>query len=155
MIVLGWRENGNAHGYDIAMVLLQDHNEGWNVVRRERQPLLAEDRGEDAITDRPHTGDDMVRAFRFARGRVDGKPATLLFVATRDLEGTIPEASRVMFEVYRLDHQMEVGTTPDHFVAIQQDRSSERYCNADMALFRHFGLALRTSYAGSHTSDGC
>ncbi len=158
IVVLGWRDNGNAHGYDLALVLLQGGRcSPWNVVRREGAGRQGDrdDPGGDAITDSPHTGEDAVRAFRFAQGRVDGKPATLLLVATRDQEGAIPDPSRVTFDVYRLEHGPDVGTTPDHFTPILRDRSPGAYCNADMALSRRFGLPLRASYAGFRTADGC
>lgn len=156
MIVLGWRENGNAHGYDLALVLLSSGvSSPWNVAKIEAPDTDAGAKWQDGVTNSPHTGEDMVRAFRFARGRVDGHPATLLLIATRDDAATIPEASKVTFQIYRLEHKPDVGTTPDHFALVQQDRSSEAFCNAEMALSKHFGLALRTSYVGPRTATGC
>lgn len=156
LVVLGWRDNGNAHGYDLALVLLQAGRGGpWNVVRVEGRDGDRSDRWSDGVTSAPHTGDDAVRTFRFARGRVDGEPATLLLVAARDQEGAIPDPSRVTFDVYRLEHAPDVGTTPDHFTPFLRDRPPGLYCNADMALSRRFGLPLRASYAGPKTADGC
>jgi hypothetical protein len=152
LVVLGWRDNGNAHGYDLALVLLRGgRGAPWNVVHTD--PALDDNtnNGLDAITDIPHTGDDMVRAFRLARGNVDGKPATLLLMATRDPGDGIPAPSHVSFDVWRLEHAPDVGTTPDHFAPILHDRSRGPFCNADMALSRRFGLALRASYAGKKT----
>jgi hypothetical protein len=153
MVVLGWRENGNAHSYDLGLVLIPGGNGGpWNVVLIES---MGDNKRSDVITDVPHTGDDMVKAFRFARGKVNGKPATLLLTATRDQELSIPEPSRVTFDVYRLEHEPDVGTTPDHFSLIVRDRSEGNFCNADMALSRRFNLPLRLSYQGARTPDGC
>jgi hypothetical protein len=155
LIILAWRDNGNAHGYDVALVLTQGGRGGpWNVVRR--NGLAGQtDQGSDEITDEPHTGEDMVKAFRFARGRVDGDSATLLLTATRDTAESIPSPSRVIFDVYRLDSAPDVGTTPDHFTPILHDRSASSYCNADLALSQRFGIPLRTSYRGSRARDGC
>jgi hypothetical protein len=99
LVVLGWRDNGNAHGYDIALVLLQKGaRSGWNVVRVEPTPDDQTSTGADVITDSPHAGDDMAKAFRLSRGKMDGRPATLLLVATRDQGAApIPNPSRVTF----------------------------------------------------------
>ena len=97
----------------------------------------------------------MVRAFRFVRGQVDGRPAILLLIATRDQGESLPEPSKVTYQVFRLVHAPDVGTTPDHFALVQQDRSSAPFCNADMALTKRFALALRTSYSGPKTTNGC
>lgn len=152
LIVLGWRDNGNAHGYDLALVLLQDKAGPYSVVRVDRP-----DAGvwSDGITDDPHTGEDMVSSFRFARGHVDGRPATLLLVATRDPGASIPDPTRVRLDVYVLAHEPDVGTTPDHFRLLTSDRSDEAYCNADRALSRRFDLPLRAGYSGARTANGC
>ena len=154
LIVLGWRDNGNAHGYDLALVLLQDkEGASFNVVKVEGAP--GESQGGDVVTDEPHVGEDVVRSFRFARGRLDGHRATLLLVASRDPGASIPDPSRVTYAIYALVHEPDVGTTPDHFKLVAKDRSDEPYCNADMALSRRFNLPLRPSYAGAKTANGC
>jgi hypothetical protein len=156
-VVLGWRENGNAHGYDIALVLLPDgERDQWSVVRIEAALGDQNGAGADVITDSPHTGEDMVKAFRLARGKVGRKAATLLLVATRD-QGNAPIAdpSQVTFYAYHLEHGPEVGTTPDHFSLILRDRSAGTFCNADMALSQRFGVPLPASYEGAQTPDGC
>lgn len=156
MIVLGWRDNGNAHGYDIALVLLSSGpGGGWDVAKVDLPDKDPWADWQDGIRDDPHTGDDLVRAFRFVRGRVDGRPATLLLIASRDLAESIPDPSKVTFQVFRLVHEPDVGTTPDHFALVQQDRSSSSFCNADMALTKRFALALRGSYVGPNTENGC
>lgn len=154
LVVLGWRDNGNAHSYDLVMVLLQAGKGGpWTVVRFEAPRGRAAAQGSDTLRDDPHTGDDVVRAFRFARGTVDGKPATLLLTATR--QSAVPEPSPVEFQVLRLEHAPEIGTTPDHFTPILVDRPSDLFCNADLALSRRFGLPLRPGYSGAKTPNGC
>lgn len=158
LIVLAWRDNGNAHGYDLALVMLEPMpGAGWNVVAIAPMDQDA-GRVEDTLRDAPHTGDDVVRSFRFARGKVDGEAATLLFVATRDLDvgAGIPGPSLVTFEVYRLArNDGDVGMTRDFFDPIQRTHSPTRFCNAEMALSRVFGLPLRRGYAGPQTADGC
>jgi hypothetical protein len=64
MITLGWRDNGNAHGYDLFVVMLPVSASGhdWNVVG-----VADEHEFSDAIRDAPHTGDDMTRSIRRAR----------------------------------------------------------------------------------------
>ncbi|MFI4997993.1 MAG: hypothetical protein ACHQAQ_19690 [Hyphomicrobiales bacterium] len=158
LITLGWRDNGNAHGYDLYLVMLPTKPKGndWNVVGI--FPSGFESRLEDTIRDDPHMGEDVVRSVRFARGKLDGKPAALLVVATRetDIEVGIPGPSFTSFEVYRLTHSdAGMGTTADYFERVLQSRSTTKFCNAEMALFKRFGLALPAGYAGPRTEDGC
>lgn len=158
IVILAWRDNGNAHGYDLALVMIEPRQgAGWNVVAIAPMDQEAS-RVEDVLRDTPHTGDDAVRSFRFARGKVDGEAATLLFIATRDVEAgaSIPDPSFVTFEVYRLaQNDGDVGLTRDFFDPIRRTRSSIRFCHAEMALFQAFGLLLRQGYNGAQTPDGC
>jgi len=157
IIVLGSRSNGNAHGYELALVLISDgHGPASDIVHIDMNPAVPNDEGSDSVTNEPHTGEDVVRAFRFARGRVDSKPATLLLIATRDLGQSIPAPSLVTWDAYSLEHTADaIGTTPDHFTPILHDRSASPYCNADMALARRFGMPLPALYEGSMTLSGC
>jgi len=156
LIVLGWRDNGNAHGYDLYLVLMPASaaKPEWNVVGVDPG---GNGRFQDIVTDDPHLGEDAVRSIRFARAKVDGRPATVLFVATRDT-GTapIPDPAPVTFEVYRLAHNDgEVGYTVDYFTKIQEIKSTGKYCNAEMALRQQFGIPLTASYNGPQTAEGC
>jgi hypothetical protein len=158
LIVLGWRDNGNAHGYDLYVVMLptKPGASDWNIVgifpKGYDTPI------EDMIRDDPHLGDDVVRAVRFARGTLEGKPATLLLTATReiDVDVGIPGPSFTSFDVYRLTpSDGGSGSTADFFERVSHVRSPTKFCNAQMALFKAFGLALPASYAGPKTADGC
>jgi hypothetical protein len=158
LITLGWRDNGNAHGYDLYLVMLPTKPGAgdWNVVGI--FPAGFESRIEDTIRDDPHVGEDVVRSVRFAHGRFDGKPETLLITATRDIDIAvgIPGPSYVAFAVYRLARSDGGGgSTQDYFERLSLSRSSTKFCNAEMALFKRFGLALPMSYAGAKTEDGC
>lgn len=158
LIVLGWRDNGNAHGYDLHVVMLptKPGASDWNVVGIFPKGFDAPI--EDTIRDDPHLGEDVVSAVRFARGTLDGKPATLLVTATRELDADvgIPGPSLTSFDVYRLTRSDGgIGSTADFFERVSHVRSTTKFCNAQMALFNRFGLALPASYAGPKTADGC
>jgi hypothetical protein len=156
-ISLGWRENGDAHGYHVMFILASPAADApWNVVEIERPGREAG--MSDIVIDNPHTGDDIVRSFRLARGKIDGDAATLLLIATRGLdpEGGIPAPSQVTYEVFRLTHAVDqVGTPPDYFHLVQTIKSPTKFCNADMALVRQFGLPMPKGYEGPQTADGC
>lgn len=157
IVTLGWRENGNAHAYDLYLVLMPGRGgAGWNVVGFDN--LTASGGGfEDTIRDAPHTGEDVVRSVRFVRGRVDGEPATFAFVANRDIdpEEGIPGPAFVDFTVYRLVPGESSGTTADMFQPVETLRSTTRFCHAEKALLRQFGIPLTKGYAGPDTADGC
>ena len=151
-ILLGWRDNGNAHGYDLFVVTLPSRPGGndTQIVGVDADGGFA-----DSVSDRPHAGEDMVRAVRFARGRVDGQPATLLLTATRAITGTYYDPAPVDFVAYRLRRaEGGPGTTPDYFASIAKFRSPTPYCNAEIALATAFNLPLRAGYEGAKGRDG-
>lgn len=161
-ILLGWRDNGNAHGYDLFVVTMPSRLGG-----KDTQVVGIDEGGtggrfNDVIRDQPHTGEDIVRFVRFARGMVNGKPSTLLLTATRDIAGAYPEPAFVDFVAYQLERSDGApGATVDYFAPIARFRSEGRYCNAEMALSAAFSLPLRTGYQGPKqpngqpTPDGC
>ncbi len=155
VVFVGWRDNGNAHGYNVVLVTLPDRESGELEVVRVEPGDDAEAEAADVITDFPHTFEDVVKAFRFARGTVDGKHATLLLVAVRNWKDAIPEPATVTFSVYQLQNAPDAGTTPDHFSLIRREQSDRLSCNADMALSRRFEIPLPDEYRGSAAVDGC
>ena len=103
--------------------------------------------GGNSISDEPLHDYDMQRSVRFALGRVDGKPATLLLLATR---GAGEGATTTTYQVFRLE-QMAGGLG---FALVTQRTLPRPFCNADMALSVASGLPLRISYRGPLTQDG-
>ncbi len=154
-IILGWRDNGNAWGENIAFVLVPGEYKEHPTEVVKFNGLLVNDIGTDFVADSPHMGDDAVVAFRFARGKVNGVPYTLLLKAERNLTATVPAPSPVTFTVYRLELNPDVGTTPYHFSPVIHDRSRGWFCNAEMALSKRFGISLAAGYEGPPTSNGC
>lgn len=156
-IVLAWRDNGNAHGFDLFLVMLPGRvgAQDWNVVGVD--PGEPGQRFQDVIVDQPHLGENMVRSVRFARGRLDGQAATFLFAATREIgdEG-YGAPSATVFEVFRLiPNTQGPGVTRDHFERLGRWRSTTRSCNAEIALADEIGFAARRQRDWPNTPDGC
>jgi hypothetical protein len=156
IVTLGWRENGNAHGYDLYLVLMAGNSGVPEVVGFD---TLIRDGGgfEDTIRDDPHTGEDVVRSVRFVRGKIDSQPGTFVFVAQRgfDPEEGIPGPSLVDYTVFKLVPGEEVGTTSDMFQPVETVQSATKFCHAEKALLKQYGLPLTRSYGGPDTADGC
>jgi hypothetical protein len=157
-IVLSRRENGNAHGYDVMLVTI-DHAMGEHI---EPVPDLVEVEATD------HPWDDLIRvdtfdgentlsAVRIVHASISGAPATLLIKARRAV-GKAPaltDAMPVELSVYQLDGPREdVGRTPDAFLLIGNATTSQRYCNADVALSKEMGVPLPDGDF-EETPDGC
>ena len=154
-ILKAWRDNGNAHGYNLFVVTLPDDrfNSAWNIVGTQQgsEPLL------DTVRDDPHTVEDVVRSVRFAHGRIDGRVATLMLVATR--EGSVgdglPAPAPVTYQVFELARVADCCGTPDVFRLVATEHSDRPYCNADRAVSQRFGIAPPAEYQGSDKPDGC
>ncbi|MBB5708865.1 hypothetical protein [Sphingomonas xinjiangensis] len=140
-ISLDWRENGNAWAYDIFMVRVGGS--------------IATIGDKDFITDQPHTGEDAIRAVRFARGKHAGKSTTFALVADRKIEEAVPDPAATTITIYALVANEDGIGTPYHFVQAKQLHSKRRYCNAHMALFTELRLPLPKSYDGLSSPDGC
>ena len=147
VIIKTWRTNGNAHGYNLFLVMVEGKVVG-----------VSTDHGfDDVIKDDPHTIEDAIRSIRFARGNVGSQKAVLLITATRDIK---PDASpadpaTVVFDIYQLAANGNLGTTGDFFERISESHSDKKYCNSDLALSQKFGFPLPDPYEGQNQVDGC
>jgi hypothetical protein len=153
-IVEAWRDNGNAHGYSVFMVLLPSTDEPHQL------QVVGIDDGKavrEFAADNPHTGEDVLASLVFARARLDGKPATVLIEAVRDFPATaIPDPSPATITVYALRRFAGgVGSTPDDFEPAFKLRTTRAYCHTEMALHQELGLPLSRAYGGSAKPDGC
>ena len=153
-IILAWRDNGNAWGYDLYTVLLPGPNGTWQVAGIERpsqDPYF-----NDTIRDSPHTGEDVIRAVRFARGTVAGRPAILLLEASRAWKDTPYNPAPTTYDAYVLQENEDgVGRTPYYFRQILHRPLPTQYCHAEKALAAASGLPLRPGYEGKDTPNGC
>jgi hypothetical protein len=140
-ISLDWRENGNAWGYGIYMV-----RAGGSI---------ATVGDEDRLTARPHTGEDVITAVRFARGPYKGRTTTFALVADRNIVESVPDPAATTIKIYALQRNDEPLGTPYQFVKVNELRAKRHYCNADMALKTELGLPLPRDYSGPRTLDGC
>lgn len=137
-IIDAWRDNLNAHAYHLYLVTTDA-----GVVSFETGPGSSS-KVTDIITDEPHTGEDTVKAVRFARGRVNGQAATLVLTATRQWKQSLSDPAPVDYAVFQLSHRDECCGTPDFFRQIHAETSKESYVNADDAMTRRFGLGEQT-----------
>lgn len=157
-IVLSRRENGNAHGYDLLLVTIdQEMGEHIKPVPDLVEVEAKDHRWNDTIQVETFDGENKLSAVRFVHARVSGTPATLLLEARR-VVGQAPsltEAMPVELNVWRLDGPSEdIGRTPDAFLLIGNTTTSRRYCNADVALSKEMGVPLPDGDF-EDTADGC
>lgn len=140
-ITLNWRDNGNAWGYDAFTVTVRSQ--------------IATIEGRDQITDQPHTGEDMIRSVRFARGKSEGRSTLFVLVANRDIVDSAPAPAKTTIKVYALARNHDAAGAQYEFRPIRSMTASRSYCNADMALKTELGFSLAHSYNGPMTVDGC
>lgn len=128
----------------------------WSVVRTiglRRPDGSSQDLPADLVEDYPHTGEDQVSSVRFARGRVDGQPATLMIRAERDAALPIPDPSRVTVDVYRLVISQDFGEAL--FQPVSRTRSKACFDNSDAALKVMMGLPTPKGFEGDAQAKPC
>ncbi len=150
-IVQAWRGNGNAHGYDVFMVMMPggETDSDWNVVGFDTGREFR-----DSIRDDPHTGEDMNGSVYFGNALLNGKREAVVLTATQQIRGSYGEPAFTRFEIYKLVREDGFGTT-DQFELVDTILSKTKTCNADLAFSRQFHVALPKSYAGPNAKDGC
>ena len=151
LIVTGWRDNGNAHGFNVFMVLVPAAlgTGGYDVV------TFADAHDATSIADDPHTDEDYVRSVRFGRGTLNGRRETLAFVATRRIAGPYPDPARTLIQVLALRTRDEPIGPLMFFAEQARFETGRRYCNAEVALRVELGVPARPEAIGFDTPDGC
>ncbi|MBN3789621.1 hypothetical protein [Burkholderia sp. Ac-20353] len=153
MIVRAWRENFNAHGFDVVSIFVRDgmgnRGQSWSVV-----PIF-----------RPHNGDDHEELHVMAGGGADcqlhdfrllvnanGEPAQLI-LANRDAGTSYASAANVRFDYYVLAENTDgsPGHPPLYFEWKKSASARKQYCDVNRAFDRE--LHLGTS-SGSDTDSG-
>lgn len=140
-ITLDWKDNGNAWGYDIFSVRV-----GGSIATVEEA---------DRFTDSPHTGDDMIKSVRFARGVYGSHKTTFALVAERNVIESVPAPARTNIKIYVLLRNKAPLGTPYEFVRVREFYPKRHYCNADMALKTELNFPLARTYSGTAAKDGC
>ena len=125
MVVVGRRDNGNAHGIDIASLYLRVHQQWLSVVRFDAP---------DDEHDQLHASggaDCVLQDFRLIRR---GAHRSLgLVVAERDFGDGFVDRQPVRFRVYRLTHGDDVGRPTWFFEQTGAFTSVGRYCDVGPA----------------------
>lgn len=160
-IVMAWRDNGNAHGHYVYLVLLP-LPEG-QVSLDKQTGVVAFDGGrgsslEDVAGASPFDGERVLQTVRFARGQWGGAPATLMLRADlgRSSSGVLADHAPADISIYKLDRSPDgVGAPPDVFRLVARFRPPGRFCNADLALATALRLPLPANYAGPPRPGGC
>ena len=157
-IVQAWRDNGNAHGHAVYLVVMAHRGCGYG----DTACVVAIDDGHGPLQDTaeasPFDGERVLETVRFARATVNGAPATVMIRA--DLgeakSGVLADHAPAAVSVYVLQSPgVDVGTTPDVFKLAFKVKAVGAFCNADMALHQTLGLPLPADYAGGKGPGGC
>jgi hypothetical protein len=146
-IVLRWQDEGKGRGHDRFSVFVTGDGDANESVKFWPETTFVDDDG--AITDVPGHDYDMVRSVRLASANVHGEDTTVILVADRGDNPTMPSKTKV--EIFRL-LKVDLWYV---FTTIQRLTLPVPYCNADLALSAATGLPLRESYKGPRTANGC
>lgn len=97
--------------------------------------------------DRKDEGDNVVDSVRFFNGRLDAEVASIVFIASRNIDdpknSTMADATTVTITVYELmSPSPDAATDVPYFQPISQFKTRRFYCDADAALWKELGVTL-------------
>ncbi len=149
LVTLGWRDLGNGVGYRVYSVMIPNSNplRGWDIVPVE--PAASEAQGHEAL--------EVSGSVRFARGWLDGAPATLLITARRDPAASSDPSTpvKMMLDTYRLVTARSGDGAETAFEPVTSALSRHEFCSPDLAIAREFDIAVPSTYTGHNQTDGC
>ncbi|RKP44584.1 hypothetical protein D7S89_22160 [Trinickia fusca] len=143
MVVRAWRENFNAHGFDVISMFVKETsgsgNGSWNIV-----PIFDREAGNPERLNFVAGGgaDCQLRDFRLLTS-AEGK-STQLVTATRDAGASFADPANVRFDYYELtENSDEVPGWPKLYFKWQKSvMAREQYCDVNIALDRELRLGL-------------
>jgi hypothetical protein len=135
MIVRAWRENFNAHGFDVVSIFVRDgvgnRAQSWSIV-----PIF-----------HPHNGDDHEQLHVMAGGGADCRLHEHLILANRDAGTSYAAAANVRFDYYVLAENTD--GSPGHpklYFEWQKSASArQQYCDVNRAFDRELHLGTSSS----------
>jgi len=137
-IMLGYRPNFNAHGFNVATFYIFGESDGnnskWNIV-----PLI-EDDGEKFELFKSGGADCVLHDFRLLKG---SKPNdAMLIVADRELTQSYADSDTVTFSVYSLKVNLDglPGSPMYYFTKDSEIRAQQKYCDVGEAFKQELGL---------------
>jgi len=159
VITMAWRDNGNAHGFDVFTVMVHEAvmppGEEWTFAS-----FFDGDDETLAETDAPHTTEDYVRSVRFARATMGKWKGFLALVAKRNTDENvgIGDPTTVTVTVFKLTQRPEdapIGRPRRYFERVATWNTERRFCNSETALAVELKLPLPTEWPGNKLPDGC
>ncbi|MDD5543021.1 MAG: hypothetical protein PHX83_07575 [Acidobacteriia bacterium] len=145
LIFIAWRENYNAHGFDIITFYLQvksDHDiqpkEEWYLV-----PFFDEGGVPDKTSLKTEMGADCILSdIRVIRPVSPKKGPVTIVVGIRDLGESYADEASIKFLVYELRYTKEgiPGKPPYYFQQSKTIPGQEKYCDINNAFQRELGL---------------
>ncbi len=146
-VVIGHRENSNAHSFDVVTFYLTngEHSEGLNIVG-------VWDKDKEELTENVSGGADcLLHDFRLLRS--DRGAVPMLVVADRPLLTSYTDNAPVLFKFYALKQKTDglPGGPAYWFDLVETNTSKAEYCDVGVALSRELGLG---DYRTSPRPDG-
>ena len=158
MIVSGWH-NGSpgADGRSQDYLVVLKTRQGEEIVGAEPVASLVSDArfGGELLSAAPHTGEDWKRTVRFARGRVNGAPATLMILAERDMRKAKDAYTAEPVQITYFELRRDRDADQDQFASLGGRVSARCYVDANLALKDEIELPLPADYEGPPSSAPC
>ncbi len=143
LVWLAWRDNGNAHGFDVFTFYVSNATHYYDGRPWLLVPIY--DSGSKHEQEAYYTSmgaDCLLADLRLLRSVTDPKASLTLITAQRDFGENYASAMPVTFVAYRLvSDSQAVGRPPFYFRVERSVRSRRTYCDVNEAFEHELGLA--------------
>jgi hypothetical protein len=139
LVVIGHRENFNAHSFEVASFYISVQTEGGGAKQWDIVPLMDKNKEKFEITI-GGGADCVLHDFRLIAG--SGKVPAVLILADRDMGGSYADSEKVTFTFFRLITRKDniAGFPPHSFERTSVKISNVHYCDVTEAFQKELGI---------------
>jgi len=140
LVMRGWRENFNAHGFYYYTFYVQHPDSEDGRARWELVPFVTGSRFENGIAT-SQGADCILRDIRVLRPKQPPNPV-IVVIADREMRGTYADSERVTFSIYELRKNTQ-GIPGEPGIEFHRTRTITarlRYCDVSDAFARELGI---------------
>jgi len=148
LVFVAWRENYNAHGFDLLTFYLNASDLRYEGERKEQWlliPFFNEKGVQDMTSYSSEMGADCILSdIRILRSKASDRAPVMVVIGAREFGKSYADSASVKFIVFELRHNKEgmSGAPPFYFQKTRIIPGKKKYCDINEAFQKELGLGV-------------